>query len=169
MCHWPQAGILQDLLQPQDHIAPASLFSSLPQGTNPILFQLQTTQPTRTTPSPSPSPPSLRHPTCNSSSQSPHHLHLIQTQDNPRPASHPAMPNSGPLRIVPSPVFVQARGLPAPATHPDQDQPSSRLKLICPCMSYRRGPACPKERGVAGPAALADTDISAPVGLGHGP
>ena len=156
LCHWPKARIL-------------------PHHSNPILFQSQTTHPTHTTPSP--------------------HLHLfqpnltlylIQTQDHPRPVpttapvnlphsqrhpattSVPAKPNSGPLRIVPSPVFVQARGLPAPATHPDQGQPNSSMKLICPCMSYRRGPTCPKERGVAGPAALVDL-VSAPLGLGTSP
>ena len=64
--------------------APASLFSSLTQDTNPILFQIQTT-PTRTTPSPSPSPTPLCHTTCLSSSQSSPHLSFIQTQYHPRP------------------------------------------------------------------------------------
>ena len=62
---------------PRSSNSPASLCSRLPQGTNPILFQSQTTQPTRTTLSPSPSPPSLRHPTCPSS------------RLRPKPVTHP--------------------------------------------------------------------------------
>ena len=70
-------GSLKTCSSPRSSNSPASLCSRLPQGTNPILFQSQTTQPTRTTLSPSPSPPSLRHPTCPSS------------RLRPKPVTHP--------------------------------------------------------------------------------
>ena len=150
--------------------------ASLPHHSNPILFQSQTTHPTHTTPSP--------------------HLHLfqpnltlylIQTQDHPRPVpttapvnlphsqrhpattSVPAKPNSGPLRIVPSPVFVQARVRPCTCNSSRPGSTQLQHETHLSLHELQEGPTCPKERGVAGPAALVDKDISAPLGLGTGP
>ena len=94
------------------------LFSSLPQGTNPILFQSQTTQPTSTTPSPSPSPASPRHPTCPSSSP------------RPKPVTHP-----DPVRPAFPPVKVSsALYQPKPSRRPAPARQAPNL-----CNSDRQG------------------------------
>ena len=105
LCHWPQAGILQDLFQPQDHIAPASLFSSLTQGTNPILFQIQYHPRPVFVKAPVHLTHSQRHPT----------LHLFQTSRTPAPENrHQPCLCSSP-GVSPHLSEIQTRINPSPA------------------------------------------------------
>ena len=179
-------GSFKTCSSPRSLNSPASLYSSLPQGTNPILFQSQTTPPNQHRPHlrhthhtvtpPAPHPAKV-HPTCISyryrttpalsfvKSQP-----LTHSQRHPATASHPVKPNSAHLQLVPSPVFVQARE--SPCTCPSSRTGSTQLPpeiSSVPACAADEVHDCPTERGGAGPSAIADKDISAPVRLEHQP
>ena len=116
-CHWPKAGILQDLFQLQVvHLTRITLLQP-PAGhqSDPVPATDHSTNPPNTVPI------SVTHTTL------PPYLYLIQTQGHPRPVPHSApvhlthsqqrhlpftcssQAESGPSESSPAPVFVQAR------------------------------------------------------------
>ena len=115
-CHWPQAGILPHQIQSQV----VQLLSQHP-VTHPVLNSAQDHSPV---PIPDPeTPPPV-------SNKAP--VHLTHSQQHITTASPPAKPNLIPCSSSPALSLFKPGSLSAPVPHPDQDQPSSRLKSHLP-------------------------------------